>query len=69
MKQLWKCDGDRLVCRWSGVGEHKPYAPAWMQETGNVKAEIAAPAFMDFTRLSPFGGLGWLVIHASNLAR
>jgi len=69
MQQFWKSDGGRPVCGWSGIGEHKPYTPSWMQETGNIKAEVAVPAFFDFTRLSPFGEPGCVVTHASNSAR
>lgn len=59
MKLTWKREDDHLLCRWSEAGEDEPYNPPWMQETGNVNPRTAVPKFLDFTRLSPFGGRRW----------
>ena len=54
MRMSWQPERERLVCRWSGVGERVRYNPHWMQEV-SAPHEVAAPSFLDFTRLSPFG--------------
>ena len=59
MNASWKCEKDHLVCGWSGVGERVPYNPPWMQTVANDSPRGSAPKFMDFTRLSPFGGRRW----------
>ena len=59
MKVAWRCQKGRLVCQWSEVGARVPYSPPWMQAAGNVNPSAPAPAFLDFTRLSPFGGRRW----------
>ena len=56
MKAAWRCEKDHVVCRWSGVGKPAPYNPPWMHAAGIVDPRASAPAFLDFTRLSPFGG-------------
>lgn len=57
MNLSWRSEKGHLICRWSGAGEHAPYSPEWMQVTANVNPMIPAPTFLDFTRVSPFGGL------------
>ena len=59
MNAAWRCEKDHLVCGWSGVGERAPYSPPWMQAAGSVNPRASAPEFLDFTRLSPFGGGIW----------
>jgi hypothetical protein len=54
MKAAWRCEKGHLVCQWSGVGEHALYSPPWMQAAENVNPRTPAPAFLYFTRLSPF---------------
>jgi hypothetical protein len=59
MNGSWKREEGCLVCRWSGVRERPVYNPPWMQETDYVKPRGTIPAFLDFTRLSSFGGRRW----------
>jgi hypothetical protein len=59
MRMSWQPEADHLVCRWSGVGERVPYNPRWMQDAPSVDRGKITPAFLDFTRLSPFGGRSW----------
>ena len=59
MKVAWRYEKDHLVCLWSGVGERAPYSPPWMLAAGDVNPTAPAPAYLDFTRLSPFGGRRW----------
>ena len=59
MNVSWKSEEGHLVCQWSELGERAPYHPPWMQEAGQVKPTAAVPEFLDFTRLSPFGGGMW----------
>jgi hypothetical protein len=59
MNVSWKSEEGHLVCQWSGAVEPAPYHPPWMQEAGQVEPTGAVPAFLDFTRLSPFGGRRW----------
>jgi len=60
MKVSWKCEEGHLVCRWSQLGEDVRYNPPWMQEASNLKQRgTIVPSFLDFTRLSPFGGRTW----------
>jgi len=54
---FWKSEEGHLVCQWSQAVEPAPYHPSWMREAGQVKPTGAVPAFLDFTRLSPLGGL------------
>jgi hypothetical protein len=58
MRMSWQPERERLVCRWSGVGERVRYNPHWMQEAPALH-KVAAPSFLDFTRLCPFGGRRW----------
>jgi hypothetical protein len=59
MQMSWQTETDRLVCRWSDVGKHVQYNPRWMQDASRVHPRSVAPAFLNFTRLSPFGGRRW----------
>ena len=54
---FWKSEEGHLVCQWSQAVKPGPYHPSWMREAGQVKPTGAVPAFLDFTRLSPLGGL------------
>jgi hypothetical protein len=56
MKMSWQTEADRLVCRWSEVGERIHYKPRWIQDVSrNVHRENVSTSVPDFTRLSPFG--------------
>jgi hypothetical protein len=57
MNVSWKCEKGQLVSRWSDAGKYPPYDAPWMHNTTNVNPRDPAPAYSDFTRLSPFGGL------------
>jgi hypothetical protein len=59
MKVAWSCEKGHLECQWSGAGERALDSPPWMAAAGNVNPTTPAPAFLDFTRLSPFGGRRW----------
>jgi hypothetical protein len=54
----WQSEDSHLICRWSGVGERAPYDAPWMHDVGN-EPKPALPTFLDFTRVSPFGGRRW----------
>jgi hypothetical protein len=57
MKMSWQTETDRLVCRWSEVGERVQYNPRWIQDASrNVLRKNVSPSALVFTRLSPFGG-------------
>jgi hypothetical protein len=63
MSSSWKCEAGHLTCRWPEVGERATYNPPWMQQTAsNVTPKLALPLFLDFARLSPFGGQMWIAI-------
>jgi hypothetical protein len=59
MKASWQTGTGRLVCRWSGVKERIPYNAPWMNASKDVHRKNISPAFLDFTKLSPFGGSEW----------
>ena len=63
MRMSWQPEAERLVCRWFGVGERVPYNPDWMQVAPTVHRGKVTPLFLDFTRLSPFGGRRWFDPH------
>jgi len=58
MRMSWRPEADRLVCRWSGAKETARYNPHWMQQVPAPHKNVT-PAFLDFTRLSPFAGRTW----------
>ncbi len=63
MKILWQTETDRLVCRWSEVGERAQYDPRWIQDASrNVHQKSLSLSVPDFTRLSPFGGKEWYAL-------
>lgn len=55
----WKSEQGHLVCQWSELAERAPYHPALDAGSRQVKPTAAVPEFLDFTRLSPFGGGIW----------
>jgi len=59
MNLSWQCEDSHLICRWSGIGERTPYDAPWMHDVGNVEPKPPLPTFLDFTRVSPFGGRRW----------
>ncbi len=64
MKTSWETETDRLVCRWSDVGERVPYNPPWIEDAArNVHEKNVSPLGPVFTRLSPFGGGQWYAPH------
>src|SRR6516225_10857103 len=67
MKMSWQTETDRLVCRWSEVGERVQYNPRWIQDASrNVPGKNVSPSVVVFTRLSSFGGREW---YAADRAR
>jgi len=59
MKMSWQTETDRLVCRWSEVGERVQYNPLWIQNASRNAHKNASPLVPVFTRFSPFGGREW----------
>jgi hypothetical protein len=60
MEMSWQRETGRLICQWSEVGERVPYNPPWMQDASrDVHRKNVSPSFLDFTKLSPFGGREW----------
>jgi hypothetical protein len=57
MRMSWKPEAEHLVCRWSGAKEPGRYYAQWMQQSPGPQP--TRPSFLDFTRLSPFGGRRW----------
>ena len=63
MEMSWLTETDRLVCRWSEVGERLQYNPPWIQGASrNVDQQDVSRSVPDFTRLSPFGGRDWYAL-------
>ena len=63
MIMSWQTEGDRLVCRWSEVGEHVQYNPRWIQDASrSVHQKNVSLSVLDFTRLSAFGGSEWYAL-------
>src|SRR5262249_29367248 len=60
IKMSWQTETDHLVCRWSEAGRRVQYHPRWLEDAAiNLPREQVTPAFLDFTRLNPFGGRRW----------
>jgi hypothetical protein len=60
MKISWQTKADRLLCRWSGVGERVHYDPPFIEDASiGARRENVPPSVPDFTRLSSFGGKEW----------
>ena len=54
MRSSWQIEAGHLECRWSGVGQHVQYNPAWIQESSGVQGSYLPP-LPDFASHSPFG--------------
>lgn len=54
MKSSWQMETGRLVCRWSGIGQHVQYRPTWMKELSEIQSGYLPP-IPDFASHSPFG--------------
>ena len=60
MKASWQREANRLVCHWSETGLPAGYTPPWMRTAeASAQPKSVPPAFLDFTRLSPFAARGW----------
>jgi hypothetical protein len=67
IKMSWESETGRLKCRWSEAGKRADYNLRWLQDAANsVGGKNASPLFLDFRRLSPFGGgrSWWVPAHA-----
>jgi len=60
MEMSWQTETDRVVCRWSEVGERIQYNPVWIQDaSSNVHRKNISTSVLDLAKLSPFGGREW----------
>jgi hypothetical protein len=70
MKMSWQTETDRILCRWSEVGERVQYNPRWVQDASrDVDMKNVPTSIPDFTRLSPFGGREWYTPDRERLRR